>query len=128
MRQVLNAQLKRMNVTVTQAVDGEAALGLITAPGQFDVAILDNIMPGRINGLDLARRIREIDAGIGIILQSGDSSALEDGEAAVDFVDEFFALRGVFLDGAEKDVAGARQFGHLVVLAVLFEPGARFLL
>ncbi len=83
-RQVLNAQLTRMNFDVTQAANSEEALRILTGPGQFDVVILDNIMPGRLMGVELAREIRAIDASIGIILQTGDTSVMMSGEDAVD--------------------------------------------
>ncbi len=83
-RQVLQAQLARMNLDVTQATNGDEALGVLTAPGQFDLVILDNIMPGRLTGVELAREIRAIDARIGIILQTGDPSVMMTDEDSVD--------------------------------------------
>ena len=83
-RQVLHAQLTRMNLDVTQADNGDEALGILTAPGQFDLVILDNIMPGRLMGVELARKIRAIDARVGIILQTGDPSLTMSDENVVD--------------------------------------------
>jgi len=57
-RRVLEHQLRRWGMLSRQAADAGAALELLRGPEQFDLAVLDMMMPGA-DGLDLARKIRE---------------------------------------------------------------------
>ena len=54
---------------VTTAMEGETAIELLKE-NSFDIAVLDYQMP-RINGLELARQIRQIRSELPIILFSG---------------------------------------------------------
>jgi CheY-like chemotaxis protein len=58
---------------VTTAESGEIALRIFekTAPGTFDLLFTDLVMPGGINGLMLADKVRELDPEIGILLTTG---------------------------------------------------------
>ena len=62
---VLN--LKRVGYDVVDVASGEAALeAFAQAGGDFDIAILDIMLPG-IDGFEVCRRIREQSSSIGII-------------------------------------------------------------
>lgn len=58
---------------VTTAESGEIALRLFekAEPGTFDLLFTDLVMPGGINGLLLADKVRERDPDIGILLTTG---------------------------------------------------------
>ena len=65
---VLN--LKRVGYDVVDVASGEAALeAFAQAGGDFDIAILDIMLPG-IDGFEVCRRIREQSSSIGIIMLS----------------------------------------------------------
>lgn len=58
---------------VTTAESGEIALRIFekAGPGTFDLLFTDLVMPGGINGLMLADKVRELDPEIGILLTTG---------------------------------------------------------
>lgn len=65
------AVLRRLGHTPTHAIDGMAAWECLTAsPGEFDVLLLDIMMP-RMSGSDLARRARAAGFAGSIVLFSG---------------------------------------------------------
>lgn len=68
-RAVLCKFLRRRGHNVTEAVDGEEAWQLFQ-PGTFDLVITDVVMP-RLDGNQLAGRIRSVDAETPILLVSG---------------------------------------------------------
>jgi CheY-like chemotaxis protein len=65
-RKVLNAMLKRLGHETVIVEDGNAAWAAIRAE-DFDLLITDVEMPG-LDGLSLARRIREFELGRGVRL------------------------------------------------------------
>ncbi len=74
--EVVSAWLAELGQALTWTVDAEKALHeLEERDGGFDLAILDLVLPG-MNGMDLARRIRERWPGIRIVLASGYSDAM----------------------------------------------------
>jgi len=74
--EVVSAWLAELGQDLTWTVDAEKALHeLEQRDGGFDLAILDLVLPG-MNGMDLARRIRERWPGIRIVLASGYSDAM----------------------------------------------------
>lgn len=59
------------------ATDASAALALLRAEGPFDLLFTDVVMPGPMNGPQLARAAQEIQPGLGVVYTSGyDESAL----------------------------------------------------
>lgn len=96
---------------VLEAVDGEAALGVLRAE-RPDVAVLDVEMPGP-SGLDVCRAIRgDADlAAIRLIILSANASSAQAAEAGADrFVAKPF-LASTLL-AAVRDLAVAGRRGH----------------
>jgi len=62
--------LSSAGYTVTTAVDGLKAIELFKEKGPFDLVILDMIMPGK-NGRDTLLSLREINAGVKVVISSG---------------------------------------------------------
>ncbi|GAA4025127.1 hybrid sensor histidine kinase/response regulator [Sphingomonas swuensis] len=65
--------LEAAGYRVTTAESGEIALRIFekAQPGTFDLLFTDLVMPGGINGLMLADKVREQDPEIGILLTTG---------------------------------------------------------
>ena len=66
-REFIVINLRRSGYDVSEAGDGEQALALYEAEGDFDVAVLDIMMPGK-DGLEVCREIRSANSNIGIIM------------------------------------------------------------
>jgi signal transduction histidine kinase len=73
--------LTDLGYVVTLARNAVQAQALLEAdPESFDVVFTDVVMPGAINGLQLAKRIRETRPELPVILTSGYSDALANSE------------------------------------------------
>ncbi|TWI54968.1 PAS domain S-box-containing protein [Pseudomonas duriflava] len=70
-RQVTESYLKSLGYQVFSAASGEDALQLLDRQGPVDLLFTDVMMPGGINGLVLARRIRQRYPDIPILLATG---------------------------------------------------------
>ena len=73
MRAVLAGQLRESGLTVVEAGDVDEALAYLNSDGAVDLVFSDIEMPGSMNGLELARRIRGRNAALPIILTSDKS-------------------------------------------------------
>lgn len=70
-RDVAEAILVRIGLSVVQATDGDDAVGLFAGdPDRFAVVLLDLTMP-RLSGAETFRQIREIRPDARVILMSG---------------------------------------------------------
>jgi PAS domain S-box-containing protein len=69
--------LEQLGYTVRRVADAEAALREIER-NNVDLVFSDIVMPGKIDGLSLARRLREIRPGLPILLATGYSDAAAD--------------------------------------------------
>ena len=68
-REFVVINLKRAGYEAVEAANGEEALRLYEqAGGSFDMAILDIMMPGAYDGLEVCKRLRKQNGTIGIIL------------------------------------------------------------
>ena len=65
------AYLEEMGYTVYHAKDGASALALVERLGEIDLMVTDIVMPGGMNGVELAREIRQLIPQIGVIYCSG---------------------------------------------------------
>ena len=68
---MLQEQLEGLGYRVISATSGTAALQLIEQGVEFDLVITDIVMPGGINGFDLAARIKELRHGAAVLYMSG---------------------------------------------------------
>jgi PAS domain S-box-containing protein len=75
-RSVIETMLSLMGFSVVFAQDAEHALDLIMSDAAFDLMLTDVIMPGRMNGRELARAARESRPGLPVILTTGFSALL----------------------------------------------------
>jgi CheY-like chemotaxis protein len=66
--------LEQLGYTVRRVADADAALREIERDG-IDFVFSDIVMPGKMDGLALARRLRDIRPGVPILLATGYSDA-----------------------------------------------------
>jgi CheY-like chemotaxis protein len=78
-RSMLAEVLTTFGYVVEQAESGEVAMKHFS-PDRYQVVITDLVMP-RMTGLELARRIREVDRSVPIILLTGSARTAEIDEA-----------------------------------------------
>jgi PAS domain S-box-containing protein len=74
---VSSSLLEQLGYTVRRVADGEAALREIER-NDVDLVFSDIVMPGKIDGLSLARRLRKIRPDLPILLATGYSDAAAD--------------------------------------------------
>jgi PAS domain S-box-containing protein len=79
-RQFATTMLRELDSTVTEAASAETALALL-AGERFDIVFTDIVMPG-MSGLDLARKLRETMPDQPVLLATGYSREVADGQAA----------------------------------------------
>jgi nitrogen-specific signal transduction histidine kinase/ActR/RegA family two-component response regulator len=70
-RQVIVKQLSSLGYRTVEAGDGREALATIKRGEPFDLLFTDIVMPGGINGIELAARARECRAGLKVLFTSG---------------------------------------------------------
>jgi two-component system NtrC family sensor kinase len=75
---VVKAYLEQLGFTVTLASGAPPALDLIAGDSTIDLVCSDILMPGGMNGLELADTIRQKYPGIALLLMTGYSSSAED--------------------------------------------------
>jgi CheY-like chemotaxis protein len=63
--------LTKMGYTVTTAEHGKEALSLISRGLEFDLLFTDIIMPGGMNGQQLAEEARKVDPSMKVLFTSG---------------------------------------------------------
>ena len=74
---VSSSLLEQLGYTVRRVADAEAALRDIER-NNVDLVFSDIVMPGKIDGLSLARRLRQIRPDLPILLATGYSDAAAD--------------------------------------------------
>jgi two-component system, response regulator PdtaR len=72
-RAILSDELRTAGVTVIEAATADEALAYLKAVGMVDLVFTDIQMPGSMNGLELARRLREQNPALPIIVTSGNA-------------------------------------------------------
>ena len=76
LNELVGEMLVDLGVEVARA--GSAAEGLsLFAAGAFDLVVSDMVMPGKLDGLALARRLRSERAGLPVLLMTGYSNAAD---------------------------------------------------
>jgi DNA-binding response OmpR family regulator len=73
---MLAKRLELRGIRVTVFFSGEPALDTVRQGHRFDVAILDVKMPG-IGGIDLKRRLGQLDAGLKFVFLTGHGSTID---------------------------------------------------
>ena len=68
---IADAFLAELGYTVIRAGDGAQALAALEQAGKIDLMVTDIIMPGNMNGIELAQKVRELRPGIKVIYTSG---------------------------------------------------------
>ena len=70
-REHVASQLRELGYDVTLVDQASAALAALRASPGFDLLFTDVVMPGGMNGLDLAVRARALHPGLRVLLTSG---------------------------------------------------------
>lgn len=75
LRRILGEALTADGFTVAEAPSGDRAWEMIENGLRFDVLLTDVRMPGRLNGIDLARKVKRAGAASRIIVMSAFAGA-----------------------------------------------------
>jgi PAS domain S-box-containing protein len=70
-RRVATARLRELGYRVLEAVDGPSALEIVEQADKIDLVFTDIVMPGGMNGLELARALRAARPEMRILFTSG---------------------------------------------------------
>lgn len=70
-RRTVARLLASLGYAVVEASNGMEALSRFEQAGPFDLVLTDIIMPGGMSGLELAQRVRGLDASVKVLLTSG---------------------------------------------------------
>jgi PAS domain S-box-containing protein len=81
-REVSVAMLSALGYVTLEAGDAAQALAILAKRNDIDMVFSDVIMPGEINGLDLARQIRETYPNVAVVLASGYTAQLQGDKGA----------------------------------------------
>jgi PAS domain S-box-containing protein len=71
LRTFVRTVLSRMGYRIVEAENGEVALAILEKDGDFDLLFTDIVMPGGVNGVQLADKAREMHPDIRIMFTSG---------------------------------------------------------
>ncbi len=74
-RMVIADYLRNCGYRVVEAVTGEDVLTVLRARSVIDLVFSEITLPGELDGFALARRIREMDPEIDVVLTRGPASA-----------------------------------------------------
>ncbi len=89
-REILVGLLSKWRYTVLAASDGREAMEMLRAQSQPVLAVLDWMMPG-LEGIEICRRVREINKSIYVILLTARSSKANIVEALEAGADDYLA-------------------------------------
>jgi CheY-like chemotaxis protein len=76
-RDVSVAMLGALGYATVEAGDAEQALAILAQRSDIDLVFSDVIMPGELNGLDLAREVRARYPAVAVVLASGYTAQLQ---------------------------------------------------
>lgn len=71
LRSFVRTVLGRMGYRIVEAESGASALEILAQDGDFDLIFTDIVMPGVVNGVQLARKAKKLHPGIRILFTSG---------------------------------------------------------
>ena len=108
-RHVTLQRLEALGYRVVAAPNGAYALEILQEGDRFDLLFTDMLMPGAINGGELARRARDVDPGIKVLFTSG--YADPEAHEAVRLLSDvnFFAKALRALDSGPQDPPVSRR-------------------
>jgi len=69
--EIAHAYLADLGFTVLEAEDSNAALNILRGGAKIDLLVTDIIMPGKMNGIDLAQAVGELQPGVRVVYTSG---------------------------------------------------------
>lgn len=72
-RAILSDELRSAGFAVVEAACAEEALSYLRTADMVDLIFTDIQMPGSLNGLELARRLHQLDPTLPIIITSGNA-------------------------------------------------------
>jgi CheY-like chemotaxis protein len=98
------AGLREAGFHVVEAATADEAMNVFEALPEIDVVFTDIEMPGRMDGLELARRVRRLRPGVRLLLTSG----------AVRPTETEIPDRGAFLDKPYSSQMVARAIRRLL--------------
>jgi CheY-like chemotaxis protein len=75
--------LREAGFSVVEAASADEALSYLGAGQRIDLVFTDIQMPGRLDGIGLARRLRARDPGLPVVLTSGNAAPPDDLDGAV---------------------------------------------
>ena len=81
--------LKRAGYDVVEAGTGEEALSLIDAHPDTRLALLDIMLPGALDGLEVCRRLRALKPGMGVIMLTAKTQELDKVTGLVSGADDY---------------------------------------
>jgi PAS domain S-box-containing protein len=68
---IASTYLAEMGLSALQAIDGASALAMIAREPEIDLVVTDIVMPGGMNGVELAKHVHELNPNIKLIYSSG---------------------------------------------------------
>jgi PAS domain S-box-containing protein len=80
-REVVIEQVTALGYRVRGASNGAAAIEVLRSPGDIDILLTDVVMPGGMNGLDVARAARALRPRLAILCMSGYTDSQSFGKA-----------------------------------------------
>ncbi|MEO0346326.1 MAG: ATP-binding protein [Pseudomonadota bacterium] len=83
-RELVVQQLESMGLDVTAAADGATAIERLRHSDTFDILILDVVLPGDLDGIDVYRLARELGHESGVLFCSGFAGAVSGGDKEAD--------------------------------------------
>ncbi|MEM6943309.1 MAG: response regulator, partial [Pseudomonadota bacterium] len=78
-RQTLRRQLESLGYKTTAAPDGQSALSVVEFDPSIEIVLSDVVMPGAIQGTNLAALLRESHPNLPVLLMSGNAAVLPGG-------------------------------------------------
>ncbi|GEO18703.1 hypothetical protein MAE02_63990 [Microvirga aerophila] len=110
--------------SVMSARSADGALAILQAGSRFDVVFSDLVMPGEMDGVGLARTIRERWPWIAIVLATGYSEAVAEADR-----EGFAVLRKPYVPEAleaalQQAAASASEMGNVVPFRTSTSPSA----
>jgi len=70
-RMILTETMIEVGLDVTEAANGEEAMSLLDRRQRFDLLLTDVHMPGRFNGVDIARQVRALWPEVPVVFVTG---------------------------------------------------------